>query len=116
MESIVFKPWGSYQVIERGDKYLIKRIIVTPGGKLSLQSHQYRSEHWIIVQGEAEVTINNNIKVLSSNKNIFIPLQAKHRLANNSSEDLILIEVWYGDNLNEEDIFRYEDIYNREQI
>jgi len=116
MESIVFKPWGSYQIIEKGDKYLIKRIIVMPGGKLSLQRHQYRSEHWVIVQGEAEVTINNDIKVLSSNENIFIPLQAKHRLANNSSEDLILIEVWYGDNLHEEDIFRYEDIYNREHI
>ena len=116
MESIVFKPWGSYQIIEKGDKYLIKRIIVMPGGKLSLQRHQYRSEHWVIVQGEAEVTINNDIKVLSSNENIFIPLQAKHRLANNSSEDLILIEIWYGDNLNEEDIFRYEDIYNREHI
>lgn len=116
MESIVLKPWGSYQIIEQGDKYLIKRIIVKPGGKLSLQSHQYRSEHWIVVQGEAEVTINNDIKVLSSNENIFIPLQAKHRLANNSSEDLILIEVWYGDNLHEEDIFRYEDIYNREHI
>ena len=114
MESIVLKPWGSYQVIEKGNKYLIKRIIVKPGGKLSLQSHQYRSEHWIVVQGESEVTINNDIKVLSSNENIFIPLQAKHRLANNSSEDLILIEVWYGDNLDEKDIIRYEDIYNRE--
>ena len=113
MTSIVLKPWGSYQVIVEGEKYIIKKIIVKPGGKLSLQSHQHRSEHWIVVQGEAEVTIEDDIKIFNSNEYIFIPLQAKHRLANNSSENLILIEIWYGDSLDEKDIIRYEDIYNR---
>jgi len=113
MTSIVSKPWGSYQVIEDGEKYTIKKIIVKPGGKLSLQSHDHRSEHWIIVNGEAEVTLDNIIKKLKSNENIFIPLKTKHRLANNLEEDLVLIEVWIGDILDEKDIIRYEDIYDR---
>ena len=113
MKSIVSKPWGSYQVLEESQKYTIKRIIVSPGGKLSLQSHQHRSEHWIIVRGIAEVTINDEIKLLNSNENIFIPCHSKHRLANYQAEDLVIIEVWYGDNLNEDDIVRYEDIYDR---
>ena len=113
MTSLVLKPWGSYQVIEEGKKYRIKRITVKPGGKLSLQSHQYRAEHWVVVQGKAEVTIEDDITVLHSSEYVFIPLKTKHRLANNFSENLVVIEVWYGDNLNEEDIFRYEDIYNR---
>ena len=113
MASIVLKPWGSYQVIEEGEKYIVKKIIVKPGSKLSLQSHKHRSEHWFVDQGEAEVTIEDDVRVLYSNEYIFIPLQAKHRLANNCSEDLIVIEIWYGDNLDEEDIIRYEDIYKR---
>lgn len=113
MKSIVLKPWGSYQVLEESSKYTIKRIIVSPGGKLSLQSHQHRSEHWIIVNGIAEVTLNDNFKLLNTNENIFIPYKTKHRLANNQSEDLVVIEVWYGDYLNEDDIVRYEDIYDR---
>ena len=114
MASIVSKPWGFYQVIEEGEKYKIKRIVINPGGKLSLQNHQHRSEHWVVVKGEAEVTIENNITVLNLNEYIFIPHKAKHRLANNSFEDLIIIEIWYGDNLSEEDIIRFEDIYKRQ--
>ena len=113
MTSIVSKPWGSFQVIEVGEKYIIKRMIVKPGGKLSLQSHQHRAEHWIVVKGEAEVTIEEDITILHSGEYILVPLHAKHRLANNYSEDLIIIEIWYGDNLEEKDIIRYEDIYNR---
>ena len=113
MTSLVLKPWGSYQVIEEGKKYRIKRITVKPGGKLSLQSHQHRAEHWVVVQGKAEVTIEDDITVLNSSEYDFIPLKTKHRLANNFSENLVVIEVWYGDNLDEEDIVRYEDIYNR---
>ena len=114
MTSIVSKPWGSYQVIEVGEKYAIKRIVVKSGGKLSLQSHKHRAEHWIVAKGKAEVTIEEDIKILHSGEYIFVPLQAKHRLTNNYSEDLVIIEVWYGDNLDEEDIIRYEDIYNRQ--
>jgi mannose-1-phosphate guanylyltransferase len=114
MTSIVSKPWGSFQVIEEGEKYTVKKIIVKPQGKLSLQSHEYRSEHWVVVKGRAKVTINDEIKILETNESIFIPLLAKHRLANNELEDLVVIEVWYGNFLEEEDIKRYEDVYGRE--
>ena len=113
MKSIVSKPWGSYQVIEIGPNYLIKRILVKSGGILSLQSHEYRSEHWIIVNGTAEVTINKDILYLKSNENVFIPKKSLHRLANKDQEDLIIIEIWFGQILDEDDITRYEDIYNR---
>jgi mannose-6-phosphate isomerase-like protein (cupin superfamily) len=113
MKSIVLKPWGSYQVLENASNYLIKRILVNSGGTLSLQSHLHRSEHWVVVQGIAEVTIDDNITNLKSNDNIFIPKNSKHRLVNKQKEDLIVIEVWFGDNLDEEDIVRYEDIYDR---
>ena len=110
MKTIVNKPWGSYQIIDEGNNYLVKNILVKPFRKLSLQSHKHRSEHWVVVQGTAEVTINDKISILELNKNIFIPLEAKHRLANNYNKDLIVIEVWYGEILEEEDITRYEDI------
>ena len=113
MKSIVEKPWGSYQVLEEGAHYTVKKIIVNSGGKLSLQSHQHRSEHWIIAEGEAVVTINDEIKILKENETIFIPRESKHRLANESANKLIIIELWYGDTLDENDIERFEDIYER---
>ena len=113
MKSIIEKPWGSYQVLEEGAHYTVKKIIVNSGGKLSLQSHQHRSEHWIIAEGEAVVTINDEIKILQENKTIFIPRKSKHRLANKSAKKLIIIEFWYGDILDENDIERFEDIYER---
>ena len=113
MKSIVLKPWGSYQVLEEGSKYSIKRIEVKSGGILSLQSHLYRSEHWVVVQGNAQVTIDDEIRSLKVNENIFIPKNSKHRLANKEKETLVVIEVWFGDNLSEDDIMRYEDIYDR---
>ena len=116
MTSVVLKPWGSYEVLDSGLKYSIKRIIVKPGGILSLQSHTYRSEHWVVVQGVGEVTLNNKISTYKSNENIYIPVKAKHRLANKEKKDLVVIEVWYGDILDEEDIIRYEDIYDRKLI
>ena len=113
MKSIVEKPWGSYQVLEEGTHYIVKKIIVNPSGKLSLQSHKHRSEHWIIVEGEAVVTINDEIKILKENETIFIPQGSKHRLANESNKKLIIVELWYGDILDEKDIERFEDIYER---
>ena len=113
MKSIVSKPWGSYGVILKDEKFLIKKIIVKSGGVLSLQSHDYRSEHWIVVKGTANVTIDQNKKEIKENENIYIPKKTKHRLANMQSESLIIIEIWYGENLDEKDIIRYEDIYNR---
>ena len=113
MNSIVKKPWGSYQILKEGKNHLVKNIIVKPGEKLSLQSHRHRSEHWIIVEGIARVTINKTIKTVKSNESIFIPKKAKHRIENNQNKDLVIIEVQFGKVLNENDIIRYEDIYNR---
>ncbi len=113
MNSIIQKPWGSYQILEIGKNHLIKNIFVKPGGKLSLQSHENRSEHWVVVEGIATITINTTVKTLNINESIFIPKGAKHRLENNKKEDLIIIEVQYGNILREDDIIRYEDLYNR---
>ena len=113
MKSIVNKPWGSYRIIDQGENFVVKNIVVKPHCKLSLQSHKHRSEHWVIVEGKAEVTLNDEISVLEPNQSIYIPSKKKHRLANNHEKNLILIEVWYGENLDEKDITRYEDIYNR---
>ena len=113
MKSIVNKPWGSYQIIDQGENFVVKNIVVKPYCKLSLQSHKHRSEHWVIVEGRAEVTINDKITTLEPNQSTYISSETKHRLANNYDKNLILIEVWYGDSLDEEDITRYEDIYNR---
>ena len=113
MKTKVEKPWGSYQVLDNGPSYQVKKIIVNKGGVLSLQSHQHRSEHWIIARGEAVVTIDSKTKNLKENEMIFIPAKSKHRLANNSSDILVVIEMWYGDILDENDIERFEDIYER---
>ena len=113
MKSIVNKPWGSFEIIDEGEKYTLKKIIVHPGGKLSLQSHEHRSEHWLIASGVAEIIIGEKIYNLKENDNIFIPRGSKHRLANLGSDNLIVIEMWFGDKLDENDIKRYEDIYNR---
>ena len=113
MNSIVQKPWGSYQIIEKGENYLVKKIFVKTGGKLSLQSHEHRSEHWIVVSGIGDVIVEKTSKSLKSNESVFISKKEKHRLENNNIEDLIIIEVQYGSILREDDIVRYEDIYNR---
>ena len=113
MNSIVQKPWGSYQILEKGKNYLVKNILVKPEGKLSLQSHKHRSEHWIVVQGIATVTVREKIQTLKVNESVFIHQEIKHRLENNVKENLIIIEIQYGNILLENDIIRYEDIYNR---
>ena len=113
MKSVVNKPWGSFEIIDEGDKYTVKKIIVNPGGKLSLQSHEHRSEHWLIASGVAEVIIDEKTYSLKENDNIFIPRGSKHRLTNEGSKNLTVIEMWFGDKLDENDIKRFEDIYNR---
>ncbi len=113
MNSIIEKPWGSFEILQLGRNYLVKKINVNPGGVLSLQSHEHRSEHWIVAEGEAEVTINDEISILVENENIFIPKGSKHRMANKGDNNLVIIEMWYGDKLDEDDIKRYEDIYER---
>ena len=114
MKSIINKPWGSFEIINEGKKFTIKKIIVIPGGQLSLQSHEHRSEHWLIAEGVAQVVINEEIFNLHENQHIFIPQGAKHRLKNRGDQNLIVIEMWFGDSLDENDIVRFEDVYNRD--
>jgi mannose-1-phosphate guanylyltransferase len=108
------RPWGSFFVIENGNGFKIKRIEVDPKQSLSLQSHQYRSEHWVVVSGKAKVINGTEELILDRGESTFIPIGAKHRLTNISqNEMLVIIEVQIGSYLGEDDIKRYEDIYNR---
>lgn len=107
------RPWGSYKILEESKNFKVKRITVLSHAQLSLQLHKHRCEHWIIVDGEGEVTIDDNIIKVNPNDNVFIPKESKHRIKNNSNEPLIFIEVQFGDNLDEDDIVRFEDIYGR---
>ena len=108
------KPWGSFIILNKSKDFLIKKIIVKPEGVLSYQSHNFRSEHWIIIEGKATVIINNRTFYRSENENIFIPKKAKHRVLNESSKKkLVLIEVQTGSKFLESDIKRYSDIYGR---
>lgn len=109
-----FRPWGDYEVVDCGEGYQVKRTVVVPGGVLSLQSHVHRAEHWVVVSGEAEVTIGSEIKRLVAGQSAYVPQGTIHRLANRGLVPLVLIEVQTGDYLGEDDIVRLEDIYNRE--
>ena len=109
----VHRPWGSYDSIDVGDGFQVKRIKVKPGAALSLQSHNKRAEHWIVVRGTARVTRNNDVFELFANQSTYIPIGAKHRLENPGEDVLELIEVQSGAYLGEDDIVRYEDVYGR---
>ncbi|QPF82897.1 mannose-1-phosphate guanylyltransferase/mannose-6-phosphate isomerase [Bradyrhizobium genosp. L] len=109
----VHRPWGSYQSVDNGDRHQVKRIIVKPGGRLSLQKHHHRSEHWIVVRGTAQVTVNELIKTVHENESIYIPIGAVHRLENPGKIQLELIEVQTGSYFGEDDIIRIEDDYQR---
>lgn len=109
----VHRPWGSYQSVDNGDRHQVKRIIVKPGGRLSLQKHHHRSEHWIVVRGAARVTVNETVKTVHENESIYIPIGAVHRLENPGKIPLELIEVQTGSYLGEDDIIRIEDDYQR---
>jgi mannose-1-phosphate guanylyltransferase / mannose-6-phosphate isomerase len=109
----VHRPWGSYQSIDQGARFQVKRIVVKPGGRLSLQLHHHRAEHWIVVHGTARVTVGEEIKTVHENESIYIPIGARHRLENPGKIDLELIEVQTGTYLGEDDIIRIEDDYRR---
>ena len=109
----VQRPWGSYDSVDVGDGFQVKRIKVKPGARLSLQAHARRAEHWIVVRGTARVTRDNDVFELFANQSTYIPIGARHRLENPGSEMLELIEVQSGDYLGEDDIVRYEDVYGR---
>ncbi|MBN4073781.1 MAG: mannose-1-phosphate guanylyltransferase/mannose-6-phosphate isomerase [Gammaproteobacteria bacterium] len=109
----VYRPWGSYESIDFGERFQVKRIIVNPGASLSLQMHHHRAEHWIVVQGTARVTCGEEDFLLSENQSTYIPLGVKHRLENPGSFALELIEVQSGSYLGEDDIVRFDDVYGR---
>ncbi|HVI26191.1 MAG TPA: mannose-1-phosphate guanylyltransferase/mannose-6-phosphate isomerase [Xanthomonadaceae bacterium] len=109
----VHRPWGSYDSVDAGARFQVKRIKVKPGAALSLQSHARRAEHWIVVSGTARVTRDHDVFELHANQSTYIPIGAKHRLENPGAEVLELIEVQSGDYLGEDDIVRYEDVYGR---
>jgi mannose-1-phosphate guanylyltransferase/mannose-6-phosphate isomerase len=109
----VERPWGHYTVMEEGPGYKVKQIEVSPGSRLSLQSHQHRAEHWVVVQGTARVTIGTEIKQVTSNQSVYIPSKTAHRLENPETEPLRIIEVQTGSYLGEDDIQRLDDDYSR---
>ena len=109
----MYRPWGYYQGIDSGARYQVKRIVVTPGGRLSLQKHFHRAEHWVVVRGTAEVTRDETVHLVHENESIYLPIGCVHRMANPGKIDLELIEVQVGSYLGEDDIVRLEDIYNR---
>ena len=108
-----YRPWGYYQSIDQGSRYQVKRIVVRPGGRLSLQKHHHRAEHWVVVRGAAEVTLNDKLTLVHENESIYLPIGSMHRLANPGKIDLELIEVQTGSYFGEDDIVRIDDVYNR---
>ncbi|MFD2648828.1 mannose-1-phosphate guanylyltransferase/mannose-6-phosphate isomerase [Devosia albogilva] len=108
-----YRPWGGYSSVLIGDRFQVKKLFVRPGKKLSLQKHHHRSEHWVVVRGTAEVTVDGEVTVLSENQSIYLPLGCTHRLANPGKIELELIEVQTGSYLGEDDIIRIEDEFGR---
>ena len=109
----MFRPWGSYELLVSGDGFQVKRIVVKPGERLSLQMHQHRAEHWVVVRGTAEVVNGDETMILTEDQSTYIPIGAKHRLSNPTQDPLELIEVQSGSYLGEDDIVRFEDVYGR---
>ena len=107
------RPWGMYEILAEGEEYKVKRIVVNAGQRLSLQMHTNRSEHWVIVEGSARVTVGDREFSLTSNQQIEIPTKTKHRIANPGMQPLVFVEVQCGSYLGEDDITRFDDDYQR---
>ena len=107
------RPWGWFETLEIDARFQVKRIVVNPRSALSLQSHHHRSEHWIVVNGTAQVTIGEEVSLLTEGQSVYIPVGATHRLENPGLINMVLIEVQTGSYLGEDDIIRYDDIYSR---
>ena len=107
------RPWGWFETLVIDGGYQVKRICVNPGGKLSLQSHKYRSEHWIVVEGSARVTVDDNVELISEGQSVYVPQGAIHRMENIEDSPVMLVEIQTGSYLGEDDIIRYEDVYAR---
>jgi mannose-1-phosphate guanylyltransferase/mannose-6-phosphate isomerase len=111
---LMYRPWGSYQRIDVGARFQVKRITVKPGGRLSLQKHHHRAEHWVVVRGTAEVTVDGTVRLVHENEAAYLPIGCVHRLVNPGKIPLELIEVQVGSYTGEDDIIRIEDVYGRE--
>ncbi len=107
------RPWGAWHVIDVADGYKIKRIHVLPGCRLSLQTHEHRSEHWVVIQGAATCTVDDTVSVVRAGESIDVPLGAQHRLANDGAVELVIVEVQLGAYTGEDDIRRLDDDYGR---
>ena len=107
------RPWGTWEVLSCGNNFCVKKIVVNPSGKLSLQLHHHRSEHWIITQGTATIVLGDSSVTKKPFEHVFIPAETKHRISNDTAQPVEFIEVQTGENLDENDIVRLEDIYNR---
>ena len=112
----VHRPWGYYESVDAGERFQVKRLVVAPKGKLSLQKHLHRAEHWVVVRGTAEVTIGDKVSTVHENESVYVPIGAVHRLANPGKIPLELVEVQSGSYLGEDDIERFDDVYRRDQI
>ena len=110
-----YRPWGHFETLVLANRFQVKRIVVKPGAALSLQSHHHRAEHWIVVEGTARVTVDDEVRLLTENQSVYIPLGAVHRMENPGKMNMVLIEVQTGSYLGEDDIIRYDDVYARGQ-
>lgn len=111
---IYHRPWGDYKTLDQADGYQVKVIHVKPGGRLSLQKHFKRAEHWVVIKGIATVTVDDSTREYQVNEHIFIPTESLHRLENFTEEEVAIIEVQVGGYLGEDDIVRLDDIYKRD--
>ena len=107
----VVRPWGYYHLLVKTNEYLIKQIVILPKKSISLQKHKHRSEHWIVLKGEADIVIDNKIMLLKESESAFVPATKKHKITNNLSQPLIILETQLGKILSEEDIIRYDVDY-----
>jgi mannose-1-phosphate guanylyltransferase/mannose-6-phosphate isomerase len=107
------RPWGNWEVVDCGKGFCVKRITVNPKGILSLQLHHFRAEHWIVVSGTATITLGEELITKKAGEAVYIPTETKHRIQNQTAENLVFIEIQTGENLDENDIVRYEDVYGR---
>tara|TARA_B100000586_G_C19936175_1_gene353521 strand:- start:225 stop:626 length:402 start_codon:yes stop_codon:yes gene_type:complete len=111
--NVINKPWGNYIIIAKSGNYLIKKIIILPKQSISLQLHNHRSEHWIILSGVAHIIIGKNKLILKESQYTFVPKKTKHKITNRGTEPLIILETQFGSILSEQDITRFDDQYNR---
>ena len=110
----VFRPWGSYDSLENEQGFQVKHLIINPGAVISLQLHHQRSEHWVVVRGTATITLGDEVFELNVNESTYVPVEVMHRIANEGTEPVHIIEVQCGEYLGEDDIVRFEDKYGRE--